>query len=117
MISPPKVGAPAPVTRIAAAAVSNWEVVESRLAPIIGADGFRVLYARSLHRARVQHPWLARDPVKGEPLFATLHASLEAESPERAAQASRALTEDFNQLLDALIGKELAARLLARFDR
>jgi hypothetical protein len=86
--------------------------VESSLAPIVGEDGFRVLYARSLHRARSKHPWLARDPVKGELPFATLQASLEAESPERAAEGSRALTDNFNELLNALIGEELAARLL-----
>jgi hypothetical protein len=86
--------------------------VQSRLAPIIGEDGFRVLFARSLHRARSEHPWLARDPVAGADAFSTLKASLEAQEPERAAGGSRALLENFNVLLHALIGEELASRLL-----
>jgi hypothetical protein len=106
--SPPRPDSPA----IAAAAVSAWTHAESRLVPIIGEDGFRVLYARSLHRARAQHPWLARDPAKGEPPFAALTTSLKAESAQRAAEGSRALMENFHELLNALIGEELAARLL-----
>ena len=97
---------------IAADAVRSWGEVQAQLAPIIGEDGFRVLYARSLHRARAQHPWLARDPVKGELPLATLQASLEAAPPQHAAEASRALRKNFNELLNALIGEELAARLL-----
>jgi hypothetical protein len=104
----PPTGAPA----IAAEAVSSWAQVQSRLAPIIGEDGFRVLYARSLHRARAKHPWLARDAAKGDVPLATLLASLEAESPQRAAEGSRALRDNFDELLNALIGQELAARLL-----
>jgi len=104
----PRPDAPA----IAATAVHDWDLAQSRLAPIIGEDGFRVLFARSLHRARARHPWLARDPVKGDPPFATLHASLGAESPQRAMEGSRALWDNFNELLNALIGEELATRLL-----
>jgi hypothetical protein len=86
--------------------------VRSRLAPIIGEDGFRVLFARSLHRARIEHPWLAREPVPGDVAFSTLKASLESQTPELAAHASRALVANFNDLLHALIGEELASRLL-----
>jgi hypothetical protein len=113
MASPPKARAPRPeAAAIAAAAIRGWDLVQARLAPIIGEDGFRVLLARSLHRARAQHPWLARDPVKGDLPFATLLASLERESAQRAAQGSRALQENFDELLNALIGEELATRLL-----
>ncbi len=97
---------------VAAAAVRRWDRVQSRLAPIIGEDGFRVLFARSLHRARIEHPWLARDPVAGMDAFSTLKASLEAQAPERAASGSLALMANFNDLLHALIGEELASRLL-----
>jgi hypothetical protein len=97
---------------IAGAAVRSWEVVRSRLAPIIGEDGFRVLLARSLHRARKEHPWLARDAAQGDIAFAALKASLEAETPERAASGSRALATQFDELLYALIGEELATRLI-----
>lgn len=97
---------------IAGAAVRSWELVRSRLAPIIGEDGFRVLFARSLHRARKEHPWLARDAAKGDIAFAALKASLEAETPERAASGSHALATQFDELLNALIGEELATRLI-----
>lgn len=92
--------------------MGSWELVRSRLATIIGEDGFRVLFARSLHRARMDHPWLARDAVKGDIAFAALRASLEAETPERAKSGSRALATQFHELLNALIGEELAARLI-----
>ena len=97
---------------IAAAAVRSWDSVQSRLAPIIGEDGFRVLFARSLHRARIEHPWLAREPVKADAPFSMLKASLESQTPEHAADGSRALIAHFNELLNALIGEQLAARLL-----
>jgi hypothetical protein len=111
--SPPKVRMPRPDARaIAKAAVSSWARLQSRLVPIIGEDGFRVLYARSLHRARLKHPWLARDPVKGDLPYEALHASLEMESAQRATEGSRALRENFNDLLNSLIGEELATRLM-----
>ena len=97
---------------IAADAVRTWESVQSRLAPIIGESGFRVLFARSLHRARGEHPWLAREPAPEDVPFSMLKASLESQPLERAAQGSRALMDQFNELLVALIGKDLVTRLL-----
>jgi len=97
---------------VAAAAVRSWDLAHSRLAPIIGEDGFRVLFARSLHRARSEHPWLAREPVQEDIKFSALKASIETQSPERAADGSRALFAHFNDLLNALIGEALATRLL-----
>ena len=97
---------------IAAAAVRRWDLVQSRLAPIIGEDGFRVLFARSLHRARIEHPWLGREPAKADVPFSTLKASLESQAPERAEEGNRALIVNFNELLNALIGKQLAARMV-----
>lgn len=92
--------------------VSRWRFVQSRLAPIIGEDGFRILFARSLHRARIEHPWLAREPQAGKDVFSALKASLDAESPERATLAGGALMAHFLDLLHALIGEALASRLL-----
>jgi len=87
--------------------------MRSRLAPIIGEDGFRILFARSLHRARADHPWLAREALQPDIPFSSLKASLESQAPERAAQGIRVLGAHFDALLHALIGKELADRLLA----
>jgi len=86
--------------------------VQSRLAPIIGESGFRVLFARSLHRARGEHPWLAREPAPGDLPFSMLKASLEAQLPDLAGQGSRALMDHFKELLVALIGEDLMDRLL-----
>ena len=97
---------------IAGAAVHNWDLVQSRLAPIIGQDGFRVLFARSLHRARLEHAWLARDPAQADAPFSALEKSLESQAPERAAEGNLALVTHFNELLHGLIGEELAARLI-----
>ncbi|MEP7069907.1 MAG: hypothetical protein ABI789_11725 [Usitatibacter sp.] len=95
-------------------AILTWEQVQSRLAPIIGEDGFRILFARSLHRARADHPWLARDAVKGKFPFSTLTASLGSQAPALAEEGSCALMNHFNDLLNSLIGKDLAFRLLGK---
>ena len=97
---------------IAADALRRWESVQSRLVPIIGESGFRVLLARSLHRARGEHAWLAREAAPGDAFFPMLKASLENQPPERAALGRRALQDHFNELLIALIGKDLVTRLL-----
>jgi hypothetical protein len=97
---------------VAPTAVRDWNLVRSRLAPIIGEDGFRILFARSLHRARAEHPWLAREAVSPDNSFSSLTESLASQPPERAAVGVRALEARFDDLLHALIGKALAARLL-----
>ena len=98
-------------SRVIDAAMGNWDLVQSRLSPIIGQDGFRVLFARSLHRARLEHAWLARDPAQIEAPFAALKRSLESQPAQSAADGSRVLVAHFNELLNVLIGKELATRL------
>jgi hypothetical protein len=104
-------GIPSPA--VALEVVRDWDLVRSRLAPIIGEDGFKILYARSLHRARAEHPWLAREAVASDNPFSSLRASLASQSPEQAALGSRSHAAQFHDLLHALIGKELADRLLA----
>jgi hypothetical protein len=97
---------------VADAAVGNWSAIQARLAPVIGQDGFRVLFARSLHRARIEHAWLATDAVEDGIAFSKLKASLESQAPERAEAGSRVLMAHFTDLLGTLIGKALADRLL-----
>lgn len=106
--NPDRTGAAA----IAADTVRSWELVQAQLAPIIGDSGFRVLFARSLHRARIEHSWLSREPGEADVPFSMLKASLESQAPKQAEDGSRALMTQFNELLTALIGKQLAARLL-----
>jgi hypothetical protein len=97
---------------VALTAIGSWASIEARLAPIIGEDGFRVLFARSLHRARAEHPWLSRDPQSKDTPFAVLQASLASRTPGEAKEGGQALLNHFTELLHALIGAELAARLI-----
>jgi hypothetical protein len=99
---------------VADTAAGSWSAIQARLAPVIGQDGFRVLFARSLHRARIEHAWLATDAVEDGIAFSKLKASLESQPLERAEAGSRLLMAHFTDLLGTLIGKALAARLLGR---
>jgi hypothetical protein len=56
--------------------------------------------------------WLARDPADADAPFAALEKSLESQPPESAAAGSRMLVAHFNELLNSLIGEELATRLI-----
>ncbi len=93
-------------------AVASWETVRSRLAPVIGENGFRVLFARSLHKTRPDFPWLVRDDNPAEPAFVALRACFEGQAPERVEAADRKLVAAFIALLNDLIGATLTARLL-----
>lgn len=104
----------AEANRVAEAVVRTWDEVAGRLAPIIGEQGFRVLYKRSLHVNASTFPWLApaQTPPADSP-FADLRLRLERETPARAEEASRALFATFTGLLNTLIGEALTTRLLA----
>jgi len=89
-----------------------WEEARRRLVPVIGESGFRILFARSLHLARREAPWLAvASPATDEP-FDDLRSSLARESQERALEAERALRAEFIDLLHTLVGEGLTSRLL-----
>lgn len=103
---------------VAEAAVRTWDEVAERLAPVIGEQGFRVLYVRSLHLTAANIPWLA--PVHAQPgdsPFADLKMKLGRETPARAQEASRALFATFTRLLVSLIGAALTTRFLASLPR
>ncbi len=96
------------------AVVRTWGEVADRLAPIIGEEGFLMLYKRSLHLTASMFPWLgpAQTPPADAP-FADLQLRLERETPARAEAASRALLATFTGLLNTLVGEALTTRLLA----
>ena len=96
----------------ALSAIARWTSARARLAPIIGEDGFRILFARSLHLARAKYPWLSRDPLAGDAPFTGLQASLASRPSEQAKEGGRELMNRFTELLNALIGEELAGRLI-----
>ena len=108
--------------RVAAAAVRLWDNAFLRLAPFIGDHGVLLLYRRSLHLSRSNHPLLAplseiaQTPV-GEADFSGLKSALEREAPAEAEEASRALFSAFTGLLGTLIGEALTTRLLAPVPR
>ena len=108
--------------RVAAAAVRLWDNAFLRLAPFIGDHGVLLLYRRSLHLSRSNHPLLAplaeiaQTPV-GDADFSGLKSALEREAPEKAEEASRALFSTFTVLLATLIGEALTTRLLAPVPR
>ena len=104
--------------RVAAAAVLLWDNAFLRLAPFIGDQGVFLLYRRSLHLSRPNHPMLAplseiaQTPV-GYADFSGLKSALERGAPATAEEASRALFSTFTGLLNSLIGEALTTRLLA----
>lgn len=102
----------------AEAVVRTWDEVAVRLTPIIGDQGFRVLYKRSLHVTATSLPWFsqAQTPSDDSP-FADLSLRLERMSPAQAEEAGRALFATFTRLLGALIGEALTAHLLASVPR
>ena len=97
---------------VAQFAIARWTSIRARLAPIIGEDGYRILFARSLHLARAKYPWLSRDPLAGDAPFAGLQASLASRTSEQANAGGGELMNRFTELLSALIGEELAGRLI-----
>jgi hypothetical protein len=94
------------------ATLRAWEEARTRLVPVIGENGFRILFARSLHLTRRDFPWLSRVPTPSDQPLADLEASYERQTAEHAREANVALLVTFTSLLHALIGKALTRRLL-----
>ena len=99
---------------IADAAVAVWTAIDGALSPVIGARGNAALYKRSLHLARVQHPWLAAayEGAVQPGDYSALRAALAQQTATDASQAHEALLRIFNDLLADLIGRSLTGRLL-----
>lgn len=100
---------------VAAATLSTWQEVATRLAPVIGAQGVDVLFRRALHLTHRSFPWLAitGGEVKDiAVLLASLKEHLAACEPAVAVAASDTLLVTFTELLTIIIGEPLTARLL-----
>ena len=82
------------------------------LTPILGVRGVAALLQRSLHLARLHHPWLA-DPLAGGDYVdvAALQSSLSGRDPASCQAAARAVLSSFHALLSSLIGEPLTERL------
>lgn len=99
---------------IADAAVAVWTAIDEALSPVIGPRGHAALYKRSLHLARVQHPWLAvaYEGAVQPGDYSALREALAAQFPTEAALAHDSLLRIFHELLVDLIGRSLTRRLL-----
>ena len=97
-----------------------WGQLAPELISIIGEDGFRLLYVRSVRLTSAQYPCLADAAVitLAAPItlnndwFMPLHTSLHAMTLDQARQASAALFNTFLNLLASLIGEALTTHLL-----
>ena len=99
---------------VANATLQLWEQLAPPLVSIIGEDGFKPLYARSLRLAAKQHPWLAPDLTKSaiQDRFTDLQACLSRQDAAEARLGSRALFTIFLDVLASLIGEALTTYLL-----
>ena len=106
-----------PPQNVAELTLQLWESLAAELVPIVGEDGFAMLYMRSLHLTRITFPWLAIDAQdehalhKANAQFAWLKISLQ-NKPAEAVDASRTLLITFTDILAALIGEPLTNGIL-----
>jgi hypothetical protein len=99
--------------RVAEASAELWRSLELRLSAIIGERGFVALFARSVHQASRDYPWLAGQP---SPLaavpFGELQERLQAQGMPDAGQGSIALFNIFIDTLTLLIGELVTTSIL-----
>jgi hypothetical protein len=82
------------------------------LTPILGERGVAALLQRSLHRARLEFPWLADSPASEASLdLEALQDSLSDQDPASARAAVDGALHAFHALLSSLIGAPLTERL------
>lgn len=99
---------------IAEASVRALDSLFSQLEPLVGVQGARALYARSLHVTRA-FQWPVQNEISPPPREELLHVvdtHLGALTPQDARRASEALLHAFADLLLSLIGEPLTLRLL-----
>ena len=99
---------------IAEQTVALWTGTAHALVPVIGQRGMSALYARAVHLAAVEHPWLeqALGADGLAPDFSPLARAAADHSPDDAIAAITTLFETFDRLLVNLIGASLTKRLL-----
>lgn len=98
-------------TELASLAMQWWAAVASELIPLVGQDGFNVLYDRSVALTQSRFPWLA--PQQADLSFTSLRASIAARSADDAFRASVELLVIFAGNLAGLIGETLASSIIS----
>jgi hypothetical protein len=99
---------------VAQIATLIWIEINAALAPIIGQSGVDALLKRSLYLSRELHPSLAELLINPTPadLLQALQALLGAQRKADALVVNTTLLQNFQNLLDTLIGASLTERLL-----
>ena len=88
-----------------------WCAIAEELTPLIGVDGFFVMYQRSISLTRVRYPWIASQ--KGDLTFASLKLSLATRDPDDALEASVELLVQFTNILDTLVGEVITSGIIS----
>jgi len=105
---------------VAAAALADWQKVETQLSPIIGKVGMSALFKRSIHLSSFSFPWLSAAFDNGGPdaaALTALHDLMSKQSAVDAAAANAGVLQTFSDLLYSLIGGALTARIMQPVNR
>ena len=100
--------------KVADAAINLWEQMATQIISIVGEEGFKALFARSVFLAQPTFPWLAASSLsqQTDQRFAELKKALEGQTPAQACEANTLLLLTFTDILAALIGEPLTTRIL-----
>jgi hypothetical protein len=96
-----------------AAVIESYVALARQVARLIGGAGVRVIFARSVHLAQKDFPWLSPVP-EGDSIEIPaeyLGSTLEGQRPAVVALAAEAVVVNFADLLAPLIGDHLTVRL------
>lgn len=91
-----------------------WKRLSLSLVALIGQEGFKALFERSLHLAGGRFAWLNSAPAAGseDDRLQALESALQSRNPEEAVQAAVLLLSTFTGLLSTLIGQNLTTNIL-----
>jgi hypothetical protein len=104
----------------AAAAAHVYDALFRAVAPVLGATGFRALFARALKLSQDEFPCLQAIRVRLEPpesevqIAGDLLACLSQLEPDAASQAATGLYAAFLGLLSSFIGDQLVWQIVKR---
>ena len=90
-------------------AIATWELLANKFGTLIGQNGIKLIFGRSLDRVRPQFTWL---PPAKDAQFAKLQESYSQQDGLDAIAANNALLEAFIVLLATLIGAGLTVQFL-----
>jgi hypothetical protein len=100
----------------AAALAGLYDALARHLELLVGRAGVLAIYARSVHLATLEVPWIAAaaDTRGGAGPVEALRGCLEHQDPSAATDGARVLLVTFVELLARLIGEGLTTRLVAQ---